>query len=225
VSNRVHTALRRLDRALFGRFFDQYPRLLEREILPDCRTLLDLGCGAASPVAAFSARLGRAVGVDSFEPSLVGSRARRIHGEYRRMNVLEAEERFGPRSFDCVLASDLIEHLERPDGERLLAMMERMARRKVIVFTPNGYLPSPAVEGNAHQEHLSGWELSEMRARGYRVTGVNGWKPLRGALAAPVWRPRVFWGRVSAVSQLWTTTRPELAFSILCVKDLAPAAP
>ena len=216
----VVTAFRRLDRALFGRLFDQYPRLLEREVLGSCRTLLDPGCGFDSPVAAFSSRLERTVGVDSFELALAAGRARGIHGESRRMHVLEAEAHFGPRSFDCVLASDVIEHLTREDGERLIGIMERLARRKVVVFTPNGFLPQRAYEGNPHQEHLSGWTAAEMRARRYRVTGVRGWKPLRGELAKPVWRPHPVWARVSALTQPFFESRPERAFQILCVRDL-----
>jgi SAM-dependent methyltransferase len=217
--------LKSMDRAVFGRLYDQHARLLQRELAGSCDTLLDLGCGSDSPIAALPRRLGHTVGVDAFGPSIERSRARGIHDEYHRMGVLEAGGRFGPRSFDCVMASDVIEHLSRADGLALLDMMERLARVKVVVYTPNGFLPQRPFDGNGFQEHLSGWEPAEMRARGYRVTGVHGWKPLRGERWEVTWKPRPLWSRVSAVSQLWTTARPEWAFQLLCVKDVAREAP
>jgi hypothetical protein len=110
--------------------------------------------------------------------------------------------------------------LEKEDGRRLLERMAGLARRRIIVFTPNGFLPQGEVDGNPYQVHRSGWDIDEMQALGYRVIGINGWKPLRGELAALRWRPHRLWERVSLLSQRWTTTDPRQAFQILCVKDV-----
>lgn len=212
--------LRSLDAAVFGRFKRQYETLLEREILPGCRTLLDVGCGVASPVRFFTAKMERTVGVDGFAGAVEQSRAAGIHSAYECMNVLDIAAKFPPASFDCVLASDLIEHLEKEDGLRLMRDMELLARKKVVIFTPNGFLPQGAYGGNDYQIHRSGWEIEEMRGYGYRVTGVNGWKPLRGELAAPRLRPQALWARVSFLTQPFTERNPRHAFQILCVKDI-----
>jgi len=185
-----------------------------------CSTLLDIGCGQESPVRRFSARLGRSTGIDLFGPYLERSRDAGIHTEYHQVNALEIESRFGPRSFDCVLALDLIEHLEKEDGLRLLAAMERVARRKVIVFTPNGFVPQGAYDDNPYQAHRSGWDPDEMRSRGYRLWGVNGWKVLRGERALPRWRPRRVWATLALWSQPLVERRPDHAFHLLCVKEL-----
>ena len=219
-SGRLSAWFKACDAAVFGRFRWQYERLLEREVIPSCRTLLDVGCGAESPIRSFSHRLEHSVGVDRFEAALDESRRQAIHSSYVCVDILELAGRFAPRSFDCVLASDVIEHLEKADGLRLMHSMEAIARRKVIVFTPNGFQPQGAVGGNPYQVHRSGWTVDEMRGYGYRVIGVNGWKPLRTELAAPRWRPRPLWGRVSYLTQPFTTRRPELAFQMLCIKDL-----
>jgi hypothetical protein len=216
---------RALRRRLIEPFEEPLPRLLEREILDDCSSLLDIGCGHASPVRRFSGRLERTAGVDLFEPYLERSRAAGIHSEYHRIGALEIESRFGPASFDCVVALDLIEHLEKADGLRLLEAMERVARRRVIVFTPNGFVPQAGYDDNPYQAHRSGWTVNEMRGLGYRSWGVNGWKALRGERAEPRWRPRRLWGTLALWTQPLVERRPERAFHLLCVKDLAGAAP
>jgi hypothetical protein len=201
--------------------FPPFRSLLAREVVGSCDTLLDLGCGRQSPVKEFSGSLSRVVGVDRHVPYLEESLAAGIHHEYRQADVLEIGGVFEPKSFDCVVALDLIEHLPKEEGLRLIPLMERIARKKVIIFTPNGFLEQRAYDDNALQEHLSGWSPAEMRALGYRVIGVNGWRPLRGERGAIRWRPEWLWRNVAFASQAVTVSRPESAFQILCVKDLS----
>jgi SAM-dependent methyltransferase len=212
--------IRKIDGAVFGRFADQYERALEREIEGCCESLLDVGCGASSPIRRFATKLKYSVGVDAFEAAIAESRLARIHTEYRVMDVMQIENQFAPRSFDCVLACDLIEHLRKPDGLTLIRMMEKIAKKKVIIFTPNGFLPQAAYDGNEFQTHLSGWDIAEMRALGYRVVGINGWKPLRGKRARFVWWPAPLWRRVSFLTQGITERHPEWAFQMLCIKEI-----
>lgn len=186
-----------------------------------CDSVLDVGCGTDSPVGRLTARLGRTVGVDGHAPSVEASRRRGMHSDYLVAGVLEIGEHFAERSFDCVVASDLIEHLEKADALRLLGLMERIARKKVIVFTPNGFLLQGEYGDNPFQRHRSGWGVEEMQALGYRVSGINGWRPLRGELARVAWRPRPFWKAVSFLSRPLTARFPRHAFQLLCVKDLA----
>ena len=160
------------------------------------------------------------IGVDAFAPVIEQSRARRIHDDYQLMNVLSIADHFPPKSFDCVLACDLIEHLKEDDVTNLLGQMERLARKKVIVFTPNGFLPQGEHYGNPLQKHLSGWTAKQMTARGYRVTGIRGLKCLRGEMAEIRWRPAGLWNRISLLSQLFTEKKPAYAFQIFCVKDV-----
>jgi hypothetical protein len=219
------TARRLLRRVAIDPFDAQLERELEAEISGSCRTLLDLGCGYDSPIRRASPRLERSVGVDLFEPYLQRSVAAGIHTEYRCMNVMDVGAGFAPGSFDCVVALDLIEHLSREEGFRLLQLMETLATRKVIVFTPNGFVPQDAIDGNPFQRHRSGWTVGDMRERGYRVRGIYGWKPLRGERAEPRWRPRRLWGTLALWTQPLVRNRPEHAFHLLCVKDLPGSSP
>ena len=146
----------------------------------ECRSLLDVGCGDNSPVGRFAARPGRSVGIDKFGPWLAESVTRGIHDEYVEMDVLAIGDRFAPEAFDVVLCCDLLEHLEKDDGERLLGLMEVAAADRVVVLTPNGFVPQGATWGNPHQVHRSGWSAGELRARGYTVIGLGGLALLRG---------------------------------------------
>jgi hypothetical protein len=213
------SVLRALDRALFGVPFGRYYEALERACA-GCESLLDVGCGAESPVRFFSSRLARSVGVDLHEPSLEASRRAGIHGETLQTPVLDVAERFPPKSFDAVVALDVIEHLQKDDGLALLERMESLARRRVVVFTPNGFLPQGPLEGNELQRHLSGWGAGELRGLGYEVEGMTGWRPLRSEEALPAWRPRFLWERVARLTEPFVRRRPDLAFQLLAVKRL-----
>lgn len=221
IPRKLGTALRRVDHATFSGFWDHYQRLLARE-LPPCRTLLDVGCGKESPIRSLAppGLRRRTVGVDIHEPDLRESRRLGIHDNYVVLDVSTLGSAFKPASFDCVLASDLIEHLPKHQGERLIESMERVARRRVLIFTPNGFLEQPPDEDNPWQEHVSGWTVAEFRKRGYRVVGVHGWKPLRTQYAEIALRPVKFWERVSWLSQPLLQKSPRWAFQLLAVKDI-----
>jgi SAM-dependent methyltransferase len=215
----MSASARKLDRLVFGKLKSQFHEQLA-SALDDCDSLLDVGCGANSPIQFLPRRAGHSVGVDLFEPWIAKSETAAIHDEYVAGDALDLDTIFQPGSFDGVLALDLIEHLTKEDGLRLLAMMERLARKKTVVFTPNGFLEQHETEDNALQVHKSGWTAKEMRSLGYHVVGINGWRPLRAEYAQPRWRPRLLWNRVSYLSQLVTTSRPDSAFAILCMKSV-----
>jgi hypothetical protein len=210
---------KRIDDFFFGHLQNHYAKELEKQCVGN-ESLLDVACGSDSPVKYFSSKIKRVVGIDIFEPSIEKSRAAGIHTEYRKMNVLDLEKEFGPKAFDVVVASDLIEHLEKPDGFKLIEQMEKVAKKKVVIYTPNGFLEQREYDGNKYQVHLSGWEVEEMQKLGYKVYGINGAKWLRGEFAVIKWWPKVFWGRISLLTQKRTFRNPKKAFGILCVKEI-----
>jgi Methyltransferase domain len=71
------------------------------------------------------------------------------------------------KSVDTVFALDFIEHLEKPDGLRMLREAERVARVQIVVFTPHGFFPQSyedpskpdrwGMDGGYWQTHRSGW--------------------------------------------------------------------
>ena len=192
-------------------------RLLQAE-LGDMGSILDVGCGSESPLQ-FVKTGARKTGFDAFEPSVAKSRAKNIHDEYV-IRPLE-EMSFAPRSFDAVIALDFIEHFDKPASVALVERLETIARRKVILFTPNGFLPQASYDNNPWQEHRCGWSTEEFFERGYRVRGALGWKALRGQFHLPRLRPRLLSDRLSEIScLLWTDRHPHHDAALFAVKDI-----
>jgi SAM-dependent methyltransferase len=190
-----------------------------RSSLRGCQTVLDVGCGNSSPLKFL--RRAHLVGVDGYAPSLDEARRDGTHDEYVLGDVKKVGELFGDRKFDACVALDVIEHLEKADGWRMLESMERLATKRVIIFTPNGFVPQKSKDGDL-QEHLSGWTADEMRARGYRVLGMYGPKSMRGEYHQVKHRPRALWVLVTlGLHYLYTRSRPQKSAAIFCVKRLS----
>ena len=99
-------------------------------------------------------------------------------------------------------------------------MLEKIAKKHVIIFTPNGFVPQEPFEGNPWQEHKSGWSVKEMQDHGYKVWGINGWKYLMEKRCEIKFRPRKFWLIVTSLMQFITYYFPNQAFQIFCVKEV-----
>lgn len=186
---------------------------LTRLLDPDW-TVLDVGCGNGSRSAPHA--LARAIGVDVHFASLV-----KVQNEKSRLatacGALEVLP-FADCAVDAVVALDVIEHFTKERAEGLLDEFERVARRAILLLTPNGYVPQAGTPGNPFMEHLSGWSTADLKALGYSVSGVNGWRPLRGSFAAPRFGPV---GRaLSMASQPIVRRFPEQAFHLLAVKNI-----
>jgi len=218
--NKTPGLLKRLLKKLYYDFyvkiFPSYQIEIEKAV-GECVRLLDLGCGSSSPIKSFSKKL-YCVGVDSFEPSIEKSKKEGIHNDYYKIDALDINKRFKPNSFDCVVALDLIEHLTKEEGNKLIEMMEVIAKKKVIIFTPNRFLSQRGWDNNPWQVHKSGWSVKEMRKKGYDVIGIGGWKPLRGEYTSIRFWPKYFWLIISDITQSFVKNRPEKATQILCHK-------
>ena len=192
--------------------------LLElRQALEGCSTVLDVGCGPTSRLRHFGFR--HLAGIEGYLPSLEAARKNGTHHELVQGDVRSLENYFQAGQFDACVALDVIEHLTKEDGMKLMRSMERCASKRVVFLTPKGFLPQRHTANDDLQEHLSGWEVEEMRSLGYEVIGELGAKSLRGEYHALRHWPRFFWGIVSLLSHwLWTKRHPEKAAAILCVK-------
>lgn len=212
--------LKALDKFIFPGLFkeDQLITLLRKEVLPECKTLLDIGCGGASPIISFSKKLEYSVGVDGFKPAIDSSKALKIHSEYRYQDVMDSLKDFNDKSFDAAIAIDLIEHLEIDQGKKLILEMIRIAKKKVIIFTPNGFVDQDEYNNNVLQKHKSGWNPEFMQNQGFEVFGLNGLKSLRGKHATFRFKPQFIWARISYLTQPLVFKHPKQAFHIFCIR-------
>jgi SAM-dependent methyltransferase len=202
---------------VYSNIVPNYLFLLKREI-KDCQTVIDLGCGTKSPAKYVRSKKQYWVGVDGFGPSIEKSKKQRIHDKYIESDILKLK--LPAKSFECAIALDVIEHLGKKEGWQLLIQMEALASKKIIVFTPNGFLPQKTIDENTLQEHKSGYSYFEMRKRGFRIYGVNGLRSLREERAGYKHSPRWFWFFISELTQFYTCFFPKKAYQILCVKTV-----
>ena len=69
-------------------------------------------------------------------------------------------------SIDSVYLIDVIEHLPKEEGVRLLRMTEKVVKKQIVIFTPLGFVKQEILDngkdawglnGASYQEHKSGW--------------------------------------------------------------------
>lgn len=178
------------------------------------RTLLDVGCGVNSPVNYFVTRWQDLDGLDISATAF----QRRQHNKYRRIFCQDIRDFKSEELYDVITALDFIEHVPKQDGRDILTRMEQQARR-VIIVTPNGYIPQLPDPNNPWQEHKSGWQAEDFLQRGYRVYGMFGPKALRVGTAVLRFHPKFFWGLI-----VWLLTPmffwwPRRSFSLLAIYD------
>ena len=194
-------------------------RLALRESLLGCDSVLDVGCGVSAKLREVDAP--NTTGFEGYAPDFAEAKRRNTHDQLVQGDARELARFFKPRQFDACVALDVIEHLTKEDGLKLLQDMEKIARKRVVIFTPKGFLPQRHAANDDLQVHLSGWEPAEMERLGYRVTGQLGPKSLRGECHVLTRRPAIFWGVVSFIGQLtWSRSHPDQAAAIVCCKDL-----
>ncbi|MFX0000786.1 MAG: class I SAM-dependent methyltransferase [Candidatus Hodarchaeota archaeon] len=209
--NRVKLASRKLNVDL--------TKLIEENIR-DCDSILDLGCGPSSRLEKINTNNKYTVGVDIFEKYIEISRKKKIHDSYVILDIKHIEKKFPPKSFDCVMLLDVIEHLKKSEGINIINKMEKIAKRKIIVSTPNGYIRQDEYHNNILQMHKSGWKLKIFKKLNFRVYGFNGLKFIRGDLGNIKLKPLQLWQHISTFTNLFVVSLPQFAFHLFCVKNL-----
>ncbi len=194
--------------------------------LRECKTILDVGCGENSPISLLERKY-TTVGIDGHKPAIELSKKRKIHNVYIFGDIRRLDSLVKKKSFDAAVALDVIEHLKKDDGYKLLDSMERAARKKVILVTPNGFIPQYNRD-NKLQAHLSGWTVEDFTNRGYCVEGIYGTKfcnILRNDEAELRWKPKLFWALVWGIlveitHHLYTKKNPKYSIGLLAVKEI-----
>jgi 2-polyprenyl-3-methyl-5-hydroxy-6-metoxy-1,4-benzoquinol methylase len=182
---------------------------------------LEIGCGKRSYFHS-QERKYTIIGFDIFEPSLIEAKNCGYIDKYIVGNVIEIEKYFKNKSYDTVVAFDLIEHLPKNEGYALIRKMQNIAKKRIIIFTPNGFVPQPPSIENPFQEHKSGWTYVEMKKLGFKVIGMNGLKYLRGMYALPKIKPKQIGLIISNITQIIIDVFKlnRLSYAIFCYKDV-----
>jgi ubiquinone/menaquinone biosynthesis C-methylase UbiE len=134
------------------------------------KTILDAGCGKGDAMA-FLNKHGKfeTVGIDIFKLYLKEAKNK---GRFQDLILGDVSYLpFKDKSFDTVICMEVLEHLEKADGYKLLDELERVARRQVLLTTPVGKHESHPFDENPYQKHKCIWKVEELRKLGYKVRG------------------------------------------------------
>lgn len=150
-------------------------RIFEKEGLwpwkdEDIVTVLDVACGLSFKSKYIPAQI--RVGVDIYDEYFKHIEAD-VPYVVLKYDVRKLEEIFTEKSFDIVIALDVIEHLEKEDALSMIRQCEKIAKKAVILETPKGYIPQNidilGHGGHEWQTHRCGWEVKELEDMGYTV--------------------------------------------------------
>lgn len=203
-------------RVWFFREYD-YRRWLKRD-LDDCESILELGCGDHSPILYIGYGY-KTDAMDIWQPYIEKhNRVGDYHGCWQA-DILEIG--LPIKAYDAVVMFDVLEHLpwERVEAIDLFGKMEMCARKKVIIFTPNGFVENDEVDGDPWQAHISAWEPVDYQKCGYKVAGTTGLRYLFGKASLPKRPQKVFYS-LGMLSQPLIYHFPKLAMHSYAVKEL-----
>ncbi len=133
-------------------------------------SILDVACGLSLKSKFLPAQI--RVGVDIYEPYFDAIEAE-VPYVVIKHDVRKLREIFIPKSFDLVIALDVVEHLEKEESLEMIRQCEEIARKGVIIETPKGYIPQNldilGKGGHEWQTHRCGWEPEEFEKMGYKT--------------------------------------------------------
>ncbi len=165
-------------------------------MLKNCKTVLELGCGQYSIIyKAGVHKKAQVTGVEIHQPY-----TEVMSKHYHECVCADITQYKFTTTFDAVVCMDVLEHLEKQDGLRLLTQM-RYWGRKVIITVPHGFQENGIYDNNIYLKHLSSWTAGEFKERGYKVRGLSGWKALRTRGAQMRFtKPYLLWAFISVLT-------------------------
>jgi SAM-dependent methyltransferase len=170
-----------LERGLFS--------AIHKEAAPQAPVLLDVGCASGAMLAMLQARGWKVTGVEISGPQAAHCKSRGLDVR----NLPLEKNQFAERSFDVVLASHLIEHLNNP------CLFIREIKR---ILKPQGrvYITTPNITGlqsrllgsrwrSAIFDHLYLFSIKTLRllleTSGFKVERVKTWGGFAAGLCSP----------------------------------------
>lgn len=143
----------------------------------EIKTVLDLGCGRGEFMSSIS--LGKNWEIIGVELDKKSAKKAEQSGIYKKIiisSVINLPDSITEKKFDLVFCSHIIEHLRKTEGKKALKVWEKLAKKSIIILTPQGFLKYHPLEKankeeNPLHKHLSGWELKEFDNRGYKIRG------------------------------------------------------
>jgi ubiquinone/menaquinone biosynthesis C-methylase UbiE len=153
-----------------------YHWILKKAIGADTKTLLDMGCGEGDLMQDVSVGSGWSIwGVELFDESIRRAKKTGVYEKIVKGDVVRLPQILHNKTFDVVFCSQVIEHLTKKDGLKAMKEWENLAKKRIVISTPVGFIKyhrfEDRDEDNPLQTHLSGWSVDEFKKKGYTVYG------------------------------------------------------
>jgi hypothetical protein len=136
------------------------------KLIRETDVVLDIGCGI-KPMNYFNPKLHimadpckEYINILTFQ--YAGDKSKLI----LLQNALSILKEMADNSIDSIFLLDVIEHIDKEEGFKIIAECERVAREQIIIFTPLGFMPQHidkdgidawGLNGGTFQQHISGW--------------------------------------------------------------------
>jgi hypothetical protein len=99
--------------------------------------------------------------------------------------------------------------------------MEGWARKRVIVGASAKYQKGDDHHSSLSAGHETVWTVDELRGLGFKVSGLEGWRRLRGSRGEIKYKPVKLFKVMSDVSQKVTFRFPRAANHVLAIKEMS----
>lgn len=151
------------------------PYLYLSKVLSPNESLLSLCCGIGLELQYVTNQ--NVTGVDITPEYLTKLSESYPHVKTICEDVLTFIKKQSDNSFDVISFLDGLEHLEKEKGYKVLKECKRVARNKIVLFTPEGYIHNTPISswgvvseiGDHVQHHLSGWIPDELIKEGFKL--------------------------------------------------------
>lgn len=138
------------------------------------KTMADLGCGFGKWTHLIRSDIDKH-GDDAY---IIGCDIHRAYLEkirkynpYDELLVCDAGQLpFKPKSLNFIMAFEMIEHMDKKEGLKLLGNIETIAQDIIIVSTPSGRFEQGKIRNNPYETHLSAWYPQDFLQSGFAVS-------------------------------------------------------
>ena len=110
-------------------------------------------------------------GIELFEPYILAHQ-RALYNSIRIADIRDVAAHVD--EYDLIITGDVIEHLDKADGEAVIADLYRKARKALLVNIPiGGGWDHPERHGNPGELHRSQWEVEDFLPYPNQYTGFS----------------------------------------------------
>lgn len=99
-------------------------------------------------------------GIEIFEPYVTDIQ-KLIYNNIFIGEALSIIKTMPDNAYDLIVATDVLEHFDKPEGIEFLKECKRVGK-KTLISTPKNFHPQQTVFGNEYEKHKSHWKSEEL---------------------------------------------------------------